>query len=36
VLSYLKATGLCLGLLLNFKAEVLREGICRVRYFKNG
>ena len=30
LLSYLKATGLRLGLLINFKAQVLRDGIKRM------
>ncbi|MGO9108686.1 MAG: GxxExxY protein [Thermoguttaceae bacterium] len=30
LLSYLKATGLRLGLLLNFKTQVLRDGIQRM------
>lgn len=30
VLSYLKATGMRLGLVINFEAEVLKEGIARV------
>ena len=30
VLTYLKMTGLKLGLLLNFKADVMRNGIKRV------
>jgi GxxExxY protein len=30
VISYLKATGLCLGLLINFNSPVLRDGIKRV------
>ena len=30
VISYLKALGFPLGLLLNFKAETLRDGIVRI------
>jgi GxxExxY protein len=30
VISYLKATGLCLGLLINFNTSLLRDGIRRV------
>ncbi len=30
VISYLKATGCKLGLLLNFNSEVMREGINRI------
>jgi hypothetical protein len=30
VLTYLKMTGLKLGLLLNFKVDVMRKGIKRV------
>lgn len=30
VLTYLKMTGLRLGLLLNFKADIMRKGIKRV------
>jgi GxxExxY protein len=35
VISYLKATGLPLGLLINFNAPVLKEGIQRVIYTLN-
>ena len=30
VVVYLKATGLRLGLVINFEADLLKEGICRV------
>lgn len=30
VMSYLKATGLCLGLLINFQTSVVKDGIKRV------
>lgn len=32
VISYLKVTSLCLGLLINFQVPVLKEGIKRVIY----
>ena len=32
VLSYLKVTGLCLGLLVNFQVPILKDGIKRVVY----
>ncbi len=30
VLTYLKLTGVRLGLLINFNIEVLRSGVCRI------
>lgn len=36
VLSYLKATGCCLGLLINFHEALLRKGIKRVVLTKPG
>ena len=30
VITYLKLSGLCVGLLMNFNAPVLRDGIVRV------
>lgn len=33
LLGYLKATGICLGLLINFNVALLKDGIKRVVYF---
>jgi len=35
VISYLKATGLTLGLLINFNVSILKNGIQRVAYTNN-
>ncbi len=34
VISYLKVTDLCLGLLINFQVPVLKDGVKRVVYSK--
>jgi GxxExxY protein len=33
VIGYLKATGVCLGLLINFNVALLKDGIKRIVYF---